>query len=263
MRTRLPRLVRKLPYYVLSTAALGRIATFRSMIRCAVARRKQLNLRDGRSFRLSAVVDLLVLKETLVDDVYGLGALDTDDGIIVDVGAGIGDFTLAAATRFPLMRVHAFEPNPEAFQLLQINVRRQAAENVDASQVAIGTERTYVLRRTSAGPRASVAVAGADDDAVVVPARRLDDALPQETVRLLKIDCEGLELAVLQSAAGVLDRVERVVVEYHRHLLPQADRMVAEFLREHGFRSWIRPDTYDEAIGYVHASATRVARTNP
>jgi FkbM family methyltransferase len=247
----LPRQVRKLPYYLSSLVALGRIATVRSLIRCAFLRSKQLDLRHGPSLRLCAVVDLLVVKETLVDDVYSLGTLDAADGVIVDVGAGIGEFTLAAAARFPHLSVYAYEPNPQTYRLLEENILRHGARNVRAARLAIGTEESYVLHGVGEGPRSSAA-ALAGEDSVVVAAERLDRSLPDMPVRLLKIDCEGLELDVLRSAAGLLDRVERVAVEYHRLLLPDADRLVGEFLREHGLRIQTRADPYDDDIGYVY-----------
>jgi FkbM family methyltransferase len=257
-RSRLSFLVSKVPYYLRSLRALGRIATFRSVARCIVLSDKRLDFRDGTSLGLSAVIDLLVVKETVVDDVYGLGALDAELGsIIVDVGAGIGDFTITAAKRFPNLAVHSFEPNPNAFRLLERNVQRQEVTNVEAAPIAIGTEPSYTLHDVSAGPLASAAVSGADDEAAVVPARRLDDVLPTRIVALLKVDCEGLEVDVLRSAAGTLDNAQHVVVEYHRHLLPDADRRVVELLADQGFLTRIKSDPYDSALGYVYASRLR------
>jgi FkbM family methyltransferase len=249
---RLPRVVRKLPYYARSLTALSRVATLRSIVRCMLTRDKRLELHDLPALQLSAVIDLLVFKETLLDDVYGVGTLGDGEGIVVDVGAGIGDFAITAARLWSLTPVYSFEPNPRAFELLEGNLERHGAALVEAVQLAIGIDGSYVLRGASSGPRASAAGGGADDDTVVVCARRLDEVLPDTTVRLLKIDCEGLELDVLRSATGIIGNVQKVVVEYHRHLLPGADRLVVDFLAAHGFTSSISPDPYDSAIGYVH-----------
>jgi Met-10+ like-protein len=169
---RLRLVVRKAPYYLTSLRDLARIARVPSIARCVVSSDKRLDLRDGLSLELSAVIDLLVVKETFVDDVYRLNALDVGPAeLIVDVGAGVGDFTLAAARRFPQSDVHAFEPNPRAFELLERNVRRHGATNVRVVQIAVGLNDSYELRGVSAGPLASaVAVAPATDDAAVVVA---------------------------------------------------------------------------------------------
>lgn len=264
MRPQVPRFVRKLPYYLASLVGLARIARVRSIARCIVSRDKRLDLRDGHTLRLSTVLDLLVVKETLVDDAYGLRELDASDGLVVDVGAGVGEFALAAAARHPGLTVCAYEPNSGTFELLERNLADHAYPNVEASLLAIGTRDSYVLRRASAGPRASAAADEPGDQGIEVRARRLDEVLPPRVIRLLKVDCEGLEVDVLQSASGAMDRVEKVVVEYHRHLLPEADRLVAELLRSHGLETSVRADPYDDRIGYVLASrggATFVTRS--
>ena len=107
-----PKAIAKLPYYLLSLNSLRRIATARSIARCAVLRGRRLTLTDGSVLELSGMIDLLVVKETLCDDVYGLAELNALDGVVVDVGAGIGDFTIAAASRSPRLRVLSYEPNP-------------------------------------------------------------------------------------------------------------------------------------------------------
>lgn len=244
--------LRKAPYYARSLGALARIATLGSIARSVVGRERRLDLRDGTTIRLSAPVDLLVVKETLVDDVYELAGLAAEDGAVVDVGAGVGEFTIEAARRLPGGSVVSFEPNPRTFRLLEENVRASGLANVGLACLAIGTESEYLLHGASRGPRSS-ALSPRAGAGVVVNARRLDDVVPAGVVRLLKIDCEGLELEVLRSAQGVLERVERVVVEYHRHLLPEADRLVLEYLSERGFHVRVRPDPYDRSIGYVYA----------
>jgi len=253
---RFQRLVRKAPYYAGSLRELVRIATVSSVVRCMLTTDKRLDFRDGLSLDLSAVIDLLVVKETFADDVYGLGALHVNPGeLIVDVGAGVGDFTLAAARRFAQSEVHAFEPNPRAFELLEGNLRRNGSANVRIAKIAVGVEESYEMHGLSAGPLATAAdvVPPADDTAVVV-AKRLDDLLPEQPIALLKIDCEGLELDVLQSAPHVLAHTRSVVVEYHRHLAAESDRLVAELLSQQGFETRASRDPYDEAIGYVEAA---------
>ena len=250
----IPKAIAKLPYYLRSLNSLRRIATARSIARCAVLRGRRLNLTDGSTLELSGMIDLLVVKETLCDDVYGLRELNALDGVVVDVGAGIGDFTIAAASRSRRLQVLSYEPNPIAFCLLERNVAAQGYSNVTLARAAVGTRDTYVLHDVARGPRATAAHRGGDDTALMVDAVRLDRSLPPGPVRLLKIDCEGLELDVLQSAAGVMGRIERVVVEFHRHLLPNADTRVAEFLGSFGFQTRTRFDRYDESIGYVAAT---------
>ena len=248
-------LARKAPYYAWSLRDLVRIARVPSIVRCVLASEKRLDLRDGLSLDLSSVIDLLVVKETFVDDVYRLAPLHVSPGeLIVDVGAGVGDFTLAAARRFPQSEVHAFEPNPRAFELLERNVRRNGRSNLRIAEIAVGVEESYEMHGLTAGPLATAAGVVAAAETAVVDAKRLDDLLPERPIALLKIDCEGLELDVLRSAEHALVRTAKAVIEYHRHLAADSDRLVADLLSERGFETQVRRDPYDEAIGYVEAA---------
>jgi predicted RNA methylase len=220
--------IRKLPYYVASYAALRRIVSEGWIL--LPFRSKPLHLRDGLSFRVSSLLDVLILKETLLDDVYGLREVDARIERIVDVGASFGDFSIVAARRFPNAEIVAFEPDPRAFELLRENVERNGITNVEAVQGAVGTGSVRLGEWLRAGP-----------------------------IGLLKVDCEGAELDVLDSAGDAIRGVRRVVVEYHRRLLRDADRLVEEYLARYGFKVHVTPDAYDADIGYVRATAHRAA----
>lgn len=86
--------------------------------------------------------------------------------------------------------------------------------------------------------------------------RRLDELLAGQTVDLLKIDCEGSELDVLESLGAHAARVSRIAVEYHDQLLPDAGARVEGFLRSRGFDTSRLPDPYDLRLGYVYATAS-------
>jgi FkbM family methyltransferase len=249
---RLSKPLRKTPYYARALASLCRAATMRSVALCLFRRRKRLDLRGGGSLHLDTVLDLLVVQEALLADVYGLAAIDEPEGSVVDVGAGIGAFTLAAARRFPRAPIHAFEPNPRTFALLQQNVRAAGLTEVKLGAVAVGTAPDYVLD-VAAGPRTMLRPSGGSGG-LAVPGARLDEVVPAGPIGLLKVDCEGLELDVLATSTGVLPAVEHVVVEYHRHLLEDADRRVAAFLTAHGFDVTVSADPYEPSIGYVSGS---------
>lgn len=250
----LPRSLRKMPYYVGALLSLCRAASIRSVVRCFVCREKRLDLRDGDSLRLDCVLDLLVVQEALVADVYRLESLgELRGGAIVDVGAGIGAFTLAAARRFPHVTLYGFEPNPRTFALLQRNVRAAGLANVQLAAVGIGMASRYSLHDVPAGPRTTLSAAN-DADAAAVAGARLDAVVGPGPIRLLKVDCEGLEVEVLASAVGIAAAVERVVVEYHRHLLAGADRQVAALLTAQGFDVSVRADPYEPSVGYVSGS---------
>ncbi len=57
-------------------------------------------------------------------------ALLPDSGILIDVGAHIGYWTLLAASNCPGMRIISFEPAQNTFQLLERNVRLNGFKNI-------------------------------------------------------------------------------------------------------------------------------------
>jgi FkbM family methyltransferase len=78
-------------------------------------------------------MDIWSIKETFLDRFYErFGARIEDGWTVVDIGGGIGDYTLFAAAATPHGRVFAFEPYPQSFALLQQNL---AANGVTANGV--------------------------------------------------------------------------------------------------------------------------------
>ncbi len=151
--------------------------------------------------------------------------------LVVDVGANIGYITSLAAVRAGAGgRVIAYEPHPQVFELLARNVERWRRR---PSIAEIATERAAVSARTGTARLASslrsaenMGLASLhDDDAaaddgvelVEVSVVRLDDALGERSVGLLKIDVEGHEPEVLRGARELLEarRVRDIVFEDH------------------------------------------------
>jgi hypothetical protein len=130
-------------------------------------------------------------------------------------------------------------------------VQRNRTANVEAHALAVGAERSSTLRQRRA--RALTSRYGSAP-AIDVPARPLEQFVRGEAVDLLKVDCEGAEIEAIESLTAGLARVRRVVAEYHRHLVPDEDRLLAELVRGYGFAVEVVPDRYDPAIGYVYGA---------
>jgi FkbM family methyltransferase len=248
---------RKLLYYWHSVVTLAGAMEPQSLLRMLLwtSGRQDLTLKSGLRFRVGDLLDLLILKETLFDDAYRLRRLPDEPRLIVDVGAGFGDFTVLAASMFPRASVVACEPNPQAFALLERNVRENRLANVDARCVAVGTAADYELVR----PRWSVETSrqltkGSRFTAVGV---RLDELIGRRDAQLVKIDCEGAELDVLESLGDAIGQVDCIAAEYHSHLAPSAGDRVEQFLRARRFLVTREPDRYDARIGYIYGTATR------
>lgn len=139
---------------------------------------------------------------------------------ILDVGANIGQFAAAARATWPQARILAFEPLPEAADALGrlsgVEVHRLALGDRDGTSVFYPhaySLSSSTLRVTT--PVKDLAWAR-EEDPIDVPMRRLDTVLAGQELSgptLLKLDVQGLELAVLAGASSTLQQVQSLVLE--------------------------------------------------
>lgn len=135
--------------------------------------------------------------------------------VVLDVGANIGFLTaLAGRLVGPQGRVIAFEPVPANARLVRRNAALNGQAHVEVVEAAVGDHAgvaTLVLARHAGG--AALAEADRPPDAcgeLRVALMTLDGWLAANAarlpgpVRLVKIDVEGAEPAVLRGAAGLL-----------------------------------------------------------
>jgi hypothetical protein len=73
-----------------------------------------------------------------VDDVYGLARMTSKPRTILDIGANVGFFSLAARGYFPEAVIHAYEPNPRVLAHL--------AGNAAAGMLFSACPKLWVLR---------------------------------------------------------------------------------------------------------------------
>lgn len=129
--------------------------------------------------------------------------------VVVDAGAHIGAFSLLASNLVgPTGRVHAFEPHPENFALLEENTRDRA--NVTRHLMGLWAWPGWTTMRRELEANTGVAKLGDGDLKVYVAP--LDSLVPR--VDFLKVDVEGSEIPVLQGARSLLlTNDTRVVLE--------------------------------------------------
>ena len=162
----------------------------------------------------------------------------------LDVGANIGNHSVFFADRFA--RVIAIEPNPVFCLAFRATVALNKLTNVELLECGLGAEagRLAYQQSSAANLGASHFVATERDSSVARDCLQLeikvgDDVVESLDIRrlgLIKIDVEGLELAVLKGLVRTLTRQDPVVM-FEAH--PEVDRSNAEatleFLRKLGF----------------------------
>lgn len=168
-------------------------------------------------------------------------------GTILDIGANIGAFTIDCATRYPEVRVEAYEPNPAAFHMLERNVlANRLSGRVRIYNEAVGAAcGTLRLWRSEGSITASAYPAAGDLQGapIEVPMTDLATAIARAGhVGVLKIDAEGAEADILEGAGDSLRHVDQVVAEYHEARNPGVLSRVEKALRAQGFVPDVRND---------------------
>lgn len=155
--------------------------------------------------------------------------------VVVDAGANVGIFTLAAATAATHSgRVYAFEPHPRTFKYLQRHLADNRASHVKAFNVALGDKEGAVHFSDNL---LSDDINHVASEGIEVPVKRLD-ALVNEHVDLLKVDVEGYEKLTLEGAASLLPQVQCMLIEVEQEKCERfgyTARQLIDLIESHGF----------------------------
>jgi FkbM family methyltransferase len=175
-------------------------------------------------------------------------------GLVVDVGANVGNHSLALALLPRTSGVIAFEPNPQAFAMLQFNVAINGLEGkIKTHRLALSDqmgEATLCQPNSNLGGSSLEATLPSRAGVVAEHHCQLvcgSDWLP-DLVALIKIDVEGHELSCLRGLLPVLERDQPLLFVEVGHaqqrqlleLLQPLGYGVLEITRHyHGMTNWI------------------------
>ena len=195
-----------------------------------------------------------------------------------DVGANTGYYTLMLAKNFD--QVRAFEPNPDAVDILMRKTAKAHRQNVQIIPVAlsdaIGKSRLYLhteVRKKTIGssnsliPSARIAQQRSDDGKgggslpfVEVETDTVDNLLGNGRVDLMKIDVEGAEFMVLKGAMKSLDegRVTNLMIELHSG--ERKDELDSLLTNRHYHAKWL---DYAPGVDVCRVFATLAPRSSP
>jgi FkbM family methyltransferase len=156
------------------------------------------------------------------------------DDIVVDIGANVGVFSVAAAKRGG--RVFAFEPVNETFQRLEQNIAiNDSAPVLTAYNVGVsvrGGRRELFVSESSEG--FSLFSGSGSGKAVLVNTIPFDEIFTLcaiDHIDFLKVDCEGAEYEIFGAISDAsFAKIRKIVLEFHHG----KDDLMAK-LAQHGF----------------------------
>lgn len=172
--------------------------------------------------------DFNSIQASVVEDEYRLKDFDFDDGdVIIDVGSETGGEAVALATLGKRLDIYSFEPIPENYELLKINILMNDAFNVRPFPVAVGGKvgeidiyygamdnelgrHHHFIGNPMNVPRG---------DKVRVDLTTLEDIMKEmkiDKIKLVKLDPEGAEVDILRAAPPeVLEKIDWIIGEHH------------------------------------------------
>lgn len=222
----------------------------------------EIQLKPG-SYRFSvrAAMDIWVIKETCIDADY-LPLKDfRPDWTVVDIGAGLGDFTILAAKNCPAGQVFAYEPLEDSFNLLQHNLSLNQITNVSPFRQATAAENGLMFpvadMTESVSTRLEKAEVIEGEMSAYIPVITLGEILerlPNQRCHLMKIDCEGCEFdLLLNSPPELLARIERLTIETHDGYSSYSTAHLAAYLQHHGFTIRQESNPVHDYLGFLYA----------
>lgn len=164
----------------------------------------------GEKYHYDDKFGIAFLQSVFVDH-YDLARHIRPGGVVIDVGANIGQFNFFSRHGLGASAVYSFEPIKETFQILKLNAIKNIYNLGIASQ---DKEQTFYIPNTSL----MASSCKVDDycNEAKVACSRLDDMIEinnLKSIQLVKIDTEGSEMDVVKGSIAVLKRAEFALIE--------------------------------------------------
>lgn len=176
------------------------------------------------------------------------------DEVFADVGANVGYYTLAVASRNKKCQIVAIEAHPDTFDVLNKNIKCNNFRNIQTVNKAVsnntGKIRIYEHTDTEGNQKTGMYDTSNRYNAksfIEVKSDTLDNIFDSlgVTVDIMKIDIEGAEIEALLGANKTLDKLSKIIVEIHGDNLTK----VKEMLHDKGFHTTLEKGGMNHLIG--------------
>jgi FkbM family methyltransferase len=158
----------------------------------------------------------------------------------IDVGANKGDFTLLAARLAGNSgKVISIEPEPENHSILQRSIELNNYTNIKVLRVALSDcDGSAMLQIGSTSGSHTLSPEFDGLRTVAVATRTLDGVVAEQqlgSINMMKIDVQGLELAVLRGASRTLGANPRMILLLDLPKQSEKRRAIGEYLAQFNF----------------------------
>jgi FkbM family methyltransferase len=174
---------------------------------------------------------------------------------ILDVGANVGQFTVASAKIFPTVIIHCFEPSPESGIELKKNISK--LKNITVYPIALGDkigEEIFFINTYSPSSsmlpltqeHKTIFPAACEKETIMVKVSTLDEIFRGFRFKppvLLKLDVQGYEARILAGAINTLKKIQYIIVETSFRPMYRGEllfRDILKILEDQNFQ-FIRP----------------------
>ena len=206
----------------------------------------------------------VLFREIFVEEEYQYFNHAEKDPVIIDCGANIGLATLYLKWKFPNAVIHAFEPDPSAFELLQKNVESNQLQHIHLNNRAAmdqpGSIRFFRSQHTTASLMMSTVQGRLTEESIEVQAIDFPAYVLQSGATVLKIDIEGAETAVFErmhNATG-FGQLQQLIMEYHHKIEGHTSALarMLQILEEQKFEynlitKFEKPDQFQDVLIYA------------
>jgi FkbM family methyltransferase len=146
----------------------------------------------------------------LIDDCYCLKKLKGKINTVLDIGANIGLFSLAAGYYFPKATIHSYEPNFKLRKYLNDNCHCIEAQYF---LEAVGIEDTFVNLNFGENSLHSVVANSSSGEVSCIAFNKAVQKIGG-AVDLVKLDCEGAEWELFEDIE-TWSKIRYLTMEYH------------------------------------------------
>lgn len=143
-------------------------------------------------------------------------------GVILDIGANIGNHTLFFCNEYGARKVYCFEPVAKTFSILTENIRlNHLEERVSLNRFGLGEEceKRSIVDYNLMNIGGTRLRADADGDLEI---RNLDELGIEEPIILMKIDVEEMETKVLKGGVALIKKnMPYIMIESFEDAFPE------------------------------------------